>query len=349
MLYGQSHGYPIRKIDHVMSGFTGDRDAKGKLLLRDLGLYRSYLTNTSYTSNGPGASSQTPSLTEIAFISSLPRSVRAAAQSETYARLRGKLYEGSAALGVTAGSYKQSREMIVNRYKTLNASADDLTKSLTRSMARKRVSKDLAGQHLEIIFGWQPLIQDIVATTLTVAQLAARTEFVSASVVKPVTLHETWNRDGYIITERTVCTYRCTRSATVVIANPNLWLMERAGLLNLASVAWDLVPWSFVVNMVVNTGQLVNSVTDFVGLEFPSGSTTETLNGVGETTCRGRGAAKATHTTRQKTRNLDPVAAPPLAFRLPNVDWGAAAMAASLFTQKFSKISSLVTNLRRHT
>lgn len=145
-----------------------------------------------------------------------------------------------------------------------------------------------------------------------------------------------------------MCTYRCTRAATVVIANPNAWLMERAGLLNLASVGWDLVPWSFVVNVVVNTGQLVNSITDFVGLEFPSGSTTETLNGVGETTCRGRGEGRATHTVRQKIRNLNPVAAPPLAFRLPEANWGTAAMAASLFTQNFSKVSSLVTNLRRH-
>lgn len=348
VVYARFNGYPHRVIDHYMRGYTGDRGPGGKLILRDHGLYRQFLTNTSFTSGDPGASAELNSLTEIAFIERLPYLTRSSAQSETYARVRGKLYQGSAALGVTAGSYKQSREMIVNRYGTLNASAKQLIDQLSRSVARRRVSKDIASQHLEVIFGWQPLIKDIVASAFSVVQLAANTEYISATVVKPETLQKTWYRNGYIIQERTVCTYRCTRSATVVIANPNAWLMERAGLLNLASVGWDLVPWSFVVNMVVNTGQLVNSITDFVGLEFPSGSITETLNGVGETTCRGRGTGKTTHITRQKIRSLSPVAAPPLAFRLPEANWGTAAMAASLFTQNFSKVSSLVTNLRRH-
>lgn len=264
-------------------------------------------------------------------------------QSESYARLRGKLYKGSAALGVTIGSYKQSRDMIVQRYGTLSQKADRAVARLITDASPRNV----AGIHLEVIFGWVPLISDVVATTTTVCQLADLLENVTGRASAQVPFVQVTSNGGHHRRVEGSVKFMHTRSALVRIENPNRWLLERAGLLNPAAVAWDLVPWSFVVNMFVNTGQLVNSITDFAGLSFNDSSTTSTAR------CRSR-QTEGTSTdptyygwneymTLRKTRKLGSgISRPPLTWKIPEANWETAAMAASLFTQKFSKLASLI-------
>lgn len=349
--YRSEQGYPIVSVGHYQTGYRGDRDARGQLILSDHGHYYRHQVNTSYTASRAEAAAETPGVSEIAFVDNLPNSIRESAKSETYARLRGKLYQGSAALGVTFASVQQSREMISKRYEQLSLSATQLERSLAKTVAKRRVSRSLADSYLEWVFGWKPAFADIHAAVITVCQLSTVQGRIRASTVKADVLQQNWRRNYFSITERTAIQYRCTRSAGYRVVNPNVWLAERAGLLNPAAVAWDLVPWSFVVNMIVNTGQLVQSVTDFAGLEFTSSSTTETVKGAGETnTYRlpgyGSGSARSTHTVVHRVRNLNGVAVPSLVLKMPNVNWELAAIAASLFTQKFSKISSTITNLR---
>jgi len=42
---------------------------------------------------------------------------------------------------------------------------------------------------------------------------------------------------------------------------------SQLGFVNPVSVAWQLVPFSFVVDWFVNVGQFIGSYTDFVGVE----------------------------------------------------------------------------------
>lgn len=268
-------------------------------------------------------------------------------RNEAYAKLRGKLYKGNAALGVTLASWQQSRNMIVDRYHMLSLRADRMAQALG-SQPR---AKQAASAHLEIIFGWTPLVQDIVASTTTVIQNAVPLTYVKARAVGTDKVSFSRRSSGNSgVTESVVTTsLHATRySATVRISNPNLWLAERAGLLNLPAVAWDVVPWSFVVNMFVNTGQLVNSVTDYCGLEFLTFSHTESTVLVSDlalspyySEVHGTGSAQAYR--RDKTRVL--LSRPPrpnFEFRVPDLNWSTAAMAASLFTQKFSAISRVI-------
>lgn len=264
------------------------------------------------------------------------------ALSESYARFRGKLYKGSAALGVTLGSWKQSREMVVDRFKQLDRRAD-------RMLARvgsNATPKQLASAHLEVIFGWTPLLQDIHAATSTVIQDAIPKQWISASASDLIDYkNSVWR--GYWVHSTGLVRVRVRRAAAVNLQNPNLWLIERAGLLNPASVAWDLVPWSFVVNMFVNTGQLVNSITDFCGLSFSDGTTTRSSAYVASDVVHAmRGsswitAGTCSYRSREKYRDGGAVERPPLVFKLPDVSWETAAMAASLFTQKFGRVAKL--------
>lgn len=271
-------------------------------------------------------------------------------ESESYARFRGKLYKGSAALGVNLGGYKQSREMIVKRSQQLVQRADEVLANGFKGHA-----KSAAGVHLEVIFGWVPLLTDIHASCETVIQQADayHCEAISArSVGSNRTNHNFVVGDARVRSTR-IASARVTRSALVYIVNRNRWLAERAGLLNPAAVAWDLVPWSFVINMFVNTGQLVNSITDFAGLEFRNGSLTrrykflcidnyEAAVNNGSTWRAGDHWGLKQTVVERKTQTLNPTDRPPLTFKLPDANWNLAAMAASLVTQKFGAIKKLM-------
>lgn len=271
----------------------------------------------------------------------------ASLEAETYAKFRGKLYKGSASLGVTFGSYKQSRSMIVSRYQQLSGRADlVIAEFIRRPPTRKRV----ASFHLEVIFGWVPLLKDIIASCTTVIQEKDRYDWVRASArsqsrFSRKTLSNVLRQDIGVNS-------RVVRAGQVLITNPNRWLAERAGLSNPATVAWDLVPWSFVVNMFVNTGQLVNSITDFAGLTFPNSSTTRfcvyTCSEVAiSTASKPVYYGQASFRALSKVTELGAVARPPLVLKMPDVNWELAAMAASLFTQKFSKTLRLAQPVNR--
>ena len=52
----------------------------------------------------------------------------------------------------------------------------------------------------------------------------------------------------------------------MVITNPNLLLANRLGLVNPLSVAWELVPFSFVVDWFSGVGNVLDGYTDLLGL-----------------------------------------------------------------------------------
>ena len=153
---------------------------------------------------------------------------------------------------------------------------------------------------------------------------------------------------------------RVHTGAMVRITNPNAWLAERAGSLNIMAVAWDLVPWSFVINMFANTGQLVNSITDFAGLSFQNSSVTTTYREGGAATetldrswvwpSPGRTASRWTSSwnAMRKTRTVGPPPRPSLTLKLPDANWELAAIATSLMVQKVSSVGLLIRSLDRN-
>jgi hypothetical protein len=278
-------------------------------------------------------------------------SARVRSSDRAYARIRGKLYSGSAALGVTFASWKQSADMIRSRSNLIRSQAD----VIASLHSRRRISKKLAATHLEVIFGWAPLINDIHASTYSVIQDADKYAYVrgtgsedlfSKTVYKPSERVETVILDGRV---------RCTQAVQVTIANPNRWLAERAGLLNPLAVAWDLVPFSFLINMVSNVGHLVNYVTDFTGLSFSNGSRTYrhdvrrtiTFSDLRYGRVGEKGQIDRLTYKQRELLNGSPIGPTSLAFRAPDVNWDTAAMAASLMVQKSVPVLRLIPKLRK--
>jgi len=284
---------------------------------------------------------------------------------QSYGKLRGKLYKGSAALGVTMASWKQSRDMIATRYNQMTLQATRFEERARRvlvtgkSRGKRKTHqihlKNLGSQYLEMVFGWKPLLADIHAAATTVVHTKPQTFWVGGTA-RGILSHEYRNTPSKERGNFDVYTYsgelRHTRKARVTVSNENLWLRERAGLNNPAAVAWDLVPWSFVVNMFVNTGTLVNSITDFAGLKFDQAVTVEAsrisaLTVHARTSPNGSFGGKTSWNRDLKRQTLGGVTTPPrLSLRIPDLNWELAGIAASLFAQKFRALEVLKLQLK---
>lgn len=272
-----------------------------------------------------------------------------------YARFRGKVYEGSASLGVTMASAKQSADMIRTRYKQLTskAAAAEALISTFGDLSRKEKIKRASGLHLEVIFGWTPLLEDVYAATNSLIQKGVPPVFVTAShsslIAKKESVRDSGGWLSYQLEDQGVLKVKL--GAQIVIHNPNLWLAERAGLLNPATVAWDLVPWSFVVNMFMNTGQLVQSLTDFSGLSVTNSYTSTTLKATRgiSTSYRPPPTWRGPHVPGGSSNQVvnscyryPGIPLPKFQFKVPPLNLGTLGMAAALFGQKFSRIAGFL-------
>lgn len=324
----------------------------GKLRLQPNSLYLDMCESKGGAFNGSYAGSNMSNVFLTNALRSQPeiKAAYGAARDIAYAKLRGKLYKGNASLGVTFASWRQSSEMIVKNSQVISSMAEDLSSIASR----QKLTRRLANRHLEVVFGWQPLLADIHAAAMTVIQSADQLHFVRASHVKGYSRISRSERPGWRSeTDAYGGTVRVTYASQVRIANPNRWLLERAGLMNPAAVAWDLVPWSFLVNMFSNTGSLVNSLTDFVGLSFEGMSETSTYVTARESTLRSTypsvGAYTMSSQGRGKFRNLVASPAPPrtLTLRVPEMNLGLAATAVALMVQQAVPMVRLISTLRR--
>lgn len=205
------------------------------------------------------------------------------ASNAAYGRLKSKVSD-RAELGAGLAEISDSYSMIRTRATQMFQVARDIKKGrfgdaadklgLTRTPKGVSRKKQFAGNFLEYSFGWAPLIGDI-GSAVNVLQnpIASPTPKGSASVpVRRTLARESWTRTppGMIKYQRNASlsgSVTCKQGAMIRVANPNLWLANQMGFVNPLSVAWELVPFSFVVDWFTNVGEVVSSMSDFVGLE----------------------------------------------------------------------------------
>lgn len=132
-----------------------------------------------------------------------------------------------------------------------------------------------AGSHvLEYSFGWAPLMSDlssgieVVANGVPPARITGRSKY-------PVRNSRWLYAPRYYLGgTRWNDEWSARMGATIGINNPNLALANQLGLLNPVATLWELVPWSFVVDYVVNVGDFISSFTDLAGFDLSDGYTT---------------------------------------------------------------------------
>lgn len=302
------------------------------------------------------------------------------------AKFTGKLYKDAPSLGITFAEYASTGAMLAGRlrqaaravgktHRRLNADPKKLAKVRSRINAEKQrfirnyrklnptatvaeASKawdgDLKAAHvkaadvfLETQFGWMPLIKDIHAA-LSLATSVIPDHYVSGRAGTPVNFTVTNSDSNYIYRSTFQGRITVTHSAVVKIANPNIRLANYLGLVNLPGVAWDLVPWSFVVNYFSNTNQMIRSLTADLGLKITNRSTTITQWSMRDKLV----SPKVPNPKRPpefwrclgktKDRTLNSSAPVTWQLRAPEFSWTSAAIAGALLAQRLNALMKLV-------
>jgi hypothetical protein len=92
-------------------------------------------------------------------------------------------------------------------------------------------------------------------------------------------------RTGNLVTYYSeVIKYNCfvECGAEVFVSNPNTALANQMGFINPAAVAWELVPFSFLVDWFLPVGDFLNSFTDLLGhsVHYPYTTTKRVASGL---------------------------------------------------------------------
>lgn len=140
----------------------------------------------------------------------------------------------------------------------------------------------LAKSWLEFSYGWRPLLKDVYDTSEAVASLMVDNDFkmqIASGNGEETFLNgsRSYNPDGTFWLERQE-SYQ--ESVNVVVhfrleAPPPVYVA--LGLNNPALVAWELLPFSFVVDWFLPVGTFLESFTAFDGLSFHSGYTSKKI------------------------------------------------------------------------
>lgn len=191
----------------------------------------------------------------------------------------------SASWAVNLAEYHQTLDSLVARTTQLTRFARKLhhfdfigaAKELKLSAVPKGVKprKAFANNFLEYHFGWEPLVKDIGATIDIFQKPYPQNMRVSGKGHEKYRSQFDINRgNGYHEFGLTVGEVYARIDATVSVSNPNLLLANQMGFVNPLVVAWELVPFSFVVDWFTNVGQVIGSMSDLWGLNIVSSSHT---------------------------------------------------------------------------
>lgn len=197
---------------------------------------------------------------------------------------------------------------------------------------------------LEYWFGWSPLVADIhSAVSILEAELPEAVRVTASATARTELDRELIGTDQYLSGTYTV---RVRMGATVSVENPNLRRATLLGLTNPASVAWELIPFSFLIDWFIPVSKFLDSWSDFFGLSVkdPWTSTLTTFTGVENYRWAYQGGAyhvDTKHVTGQYQRDMG-ISSPviyPKVFKGLSVTRGATAVSLLLQVLKPSKFS----------
>lgn len=202
------------------------------------------------------------------------------------------------------------------------------------SRKRRIRARVVSGLWLEYAFGWAPLAQDIY-TAMEVLDEPLQYQ----TPIRAVGGYDTtYVRTGSVLKPGSATTkmvYRCLASGVVTVKNPNKDLLRRMGLVNPALIAFELVPFSFVLGWFTNIDSYLRSWTEYYGVEVSQAFYTEYA--VGRTDYEWYpgtpGVQRGSHSAHSVRRSVG---------SLPNVKFGLKPAYALLFRRAITQSSLLV-------
>lgn len=192
-------------------------------------------------------------------------------------------------------------QVFAERQQTINLVANTASRlaNAYRSFRRGRnpftgtaSSGSASSAWLEYTYGWTPLVSDVYAA-MNIASIAPPPIKVRASARESVKVPlvpfreplNFWNE--FVVDYLYEETYdeRVTVKAHVHVSDPSVVFASQLGLTNPALLAWELLPYSFVVDWFIPVGNWLQLQQSQLGLSLTATSTTRTLRRVGSFEC----------------------------------------------------------------
>lgn len=130
---------------------------------------------------------------------------------------------------------------------------------------------------LEYQYAWRPLIGDIYGG---IKEFNRKVTTYDQTVTVRHALEEAWSEMSYSAIPQDVV-YRRTGGwrycLTAKVANSQVVKLNQIGLINPLSIAWELVPWSFVVDWLIPVSTYLEACTAMAGWTYVDGSLTERI------------------------------------------------------------------------
>lgn len=204
------------------------------------------------------------------------------AVNSVYDKFRDSVKGAEAMVAVNIAERNQSLQMIEDRAKQLLLFCNAVRRRNFKNAAAilgvkppkdvKHLGKDVANAFLEFHFGWEPLIGDIYSS-VKILQGGVPNKVVRCRGRRETSrLTERDDTGQRIDAIQCLATAQSSASCRVVVTNPSLHVADQLGLVNPAGIAWELVPFSFVVDWFVPVSSFLNSMTDFLGLTLDNAS-----------------------------------------------------------------------------
>jgi hypothetical protein len=175
--------------------------------------------------------------------------------------------------GVALGEMRETKRMLGSRAALLGDSVSDSLKRLSKEARYLRYVRRLPGARiaarisdlwLEYSFGWRPLIGDVTSLHNSfVKQYDICRIRVSASATESKTVPTVKQVDGFDLTETTTertVQYLSSFRFAYGLRQPSSALSKWGSTpLDGLSMAWELIPWSFLIDYFVDIGTFIRS------------------------------------------------------------------------------------------
>lgn len=203
-------------------------------------------------------------------------SLRATIYQKAYGRLMAEVSGASSQIGADIGERKQAINSITSHAGQLLKAARalrggrvlDFFKALgIKKHTVRSAASNMGGLWLEYSYGWKPLVEDM-HNAVNVLQRPFPDKVVRGRAQGKhhvfYEYHVAYPKEDTMTTHDWVI--RLQLQLKVSVSNWAAWRANELGLINPVAIAWELVPFSFVVDWFLPIGNYLQSLTDFVGL-----------------------------------------------------------------------------------
>lgn len=184
-------------------------------------------------------------------------------------RVISEIVSGKAQAAVDLVELRKTRSMVADAGLGLFQAFKDLRagrpfQSFVREMKRSGFSSYAGNKWLEYIYGWAPTISGAFETADVIASNLQQGSIVKGKV-KFKQRRESQNHYSDLHQYNTGIG-RATGHYQYAISDPKLLKLTQLGFTNPASIVWELLPWSFVLDWFVDVGGYINRMDFALGV-----------------------------------------------------------------------------------